>query len=1118
MNSAESFLALALVVAVLVSLWLRGRGLWFKQPTPSEELAPPPPSTPVPPDESLAITLHRVSERLDPLAEKSAHPRDMTEWPVFQEAVDAFSRPEVSIEVLRQYIFGANWALSCAALLALKKHPDRGSQLTNLLAQLAKLRPWVVYFALQYIVDLEPRPPVGAPIAVAPKWWPDNMVIPDLFREYFAQRESKGDEPTFADYLNSPLRTPPEFIDSLLGKIDHPFAGQLLEELRRWRGGQIDRRFLASFGRFWTLSDDDRLLVEPEPWRDLLDHAERAILHKPPRSIMVSGELGVGKTSFVDLLARRLSTAGWNLFEASGVELAANQTYIGQLEGRVRQMLAELDSTKRMAWRVGDLLQIAESGTHRGQSATILDQVLPAIIAGRLVLVGEASPAGVSRLMQIRPSLRSHMEIFRLHAMNESEATSLATQVAYLIERHRSLKIEPQALTTVLHLTQQYLGSGQLPGAAIELLKRSANLIQTAKSTNLTPADVFSTLSQMTGLPISILDDKQRIELELVRRFFAERVIGQEEAVSAIVDRVAMLKAGLVDPNRPVGVFLFAGPTGTGKTELAKTLAAFLFSSPDRLVHLDMSEFQTAESTIKILGQGGYTRVADSLVEKIRKQPFSVVLLDEFEKAHANVWDLFLQIFDAGRLTDANGRTVDFRHTIVVLTSNLGATSHQSAGLGFVPSAGAYSENQVLRAVQQTFRPEFVNRLDKIIVFRPLSRELMRSILRKELKAVLERRGLRWRDWAVEWESSAIEFLLDRGFSPEMGARPLKRAIDEYLLAPLAATIVEHRFPEGDQFLFVRSNGKAIEVEFVDPDASEEEAIAVPDVESGGEVSLAAMILRPRGTARERAALDLAKSQLEAELASANWATLKQELQMKTAAGDIWTRQDRFAIFARLALMDRVSEATRTAQRLTLRLDSSGKKSDVIPRDLVSRLALQLHLIRQGVADALLDSPIDVLMSIEPILDGSTDGPSQTAWCGQISKMYKRWAERRRMQFEEVLPVRGRGPAILLVSGFGAFRTLAAEAGLHVLEETEQEGGRRAVARVRTAAGPVEETNALESYRQFADRLSRAAESSAVVRRYRGNPAPLVRDAVAGWRSGRLEAVLDGDFDLIGQL
>ena len=331
------------------------------------------------------------------------------------------------------------------------------------------------------------------------------------------------------------------------------------------------------------------------------------------------------------------------------------------------------------------------------------------------------------------------------------------------------MKVDPDCVPVALSSARQYLSAANFPGSVLDLIKLTVNRALKGGTSKIESARrCVVTLSQLTGLPVSILDNKERVDLGLDPRATSPAASSARTRPSrAIVERIAMLKAGLNDPGKPIGVFLFAGSTGTGKTELAKTVAEYLFGSVERMIRLDMSEFQTAETTHKILG-GDDT---DSLINRVRKQPFSVVLLDEFEKAHAAIWDLFLQVFDDGRLTDAMGHVADFRHCIIILTTNLGATSHRTSGLGFAPTADAFTDGQIMRAIGQTFRPEFQNRLDKVIVFRPLTRDLMREILKKELNRVLERRGLKYREWAVEWEASAQDFLLEKGFSPEMGAQ-----------------------------------------------------------------------------------------------------------------------------------------------------------------------------------------------------------------------------------------------------------------------------------------------------------------------------------------------------------
>ncbi len=1065
-------------------------------------------------EDKIADVLPGLSKALSPLAEEISHPRELRDMAEFKAVVAAFRRPDVTLALLKEYATGGNWPLACAAFTVLAEHPERQSLRDAVVKHVDGIRPFVLPYALQLLNALQERPPVGAVFLAVSEWWVDNPVIASAYEEHLARGAELGDEPAFGDSLETKEDLDAGPVIQLLKKLEHPAAARLIAVLRSWDETRIDRKQLGTIGKVWNPADRDPLLVSPPPWRTALATAVSAISQPRPRSVLVSGDARIGKTAFLELLAAELQGAGWTVFSASGDELMADQQYFGQLEGRIRKLVETLHSRRKVLWYVRDFAHIAASGMSRGQPASILDQILPALTDGTLVIAGEAGQTAATRLFQSRPSLRSMVEVVALEPMSESETSALAKDVSERITRHAGVAVSGQAIAVTMELAQHYLGSGHLPGVALDLLKRAANHAINADETALTADSVIATLSQISGLPRVILDTGQRIELAAVRDFFVNRVIGQAEAVGAVVDRIAMLKAGLVDPRRPIGVFLFAGPTGTGKTELAKTLAEFLFGSADRMTRLDMSEFQTSETTSKILGQSGEAG-ADSLIDRVRKQPFSVVLLDEFEKAHPNCWDLFLQIFDDGRLSDASGREADFRHCFIILTSNLGATAHRGGGVGFLPGAGAYDDTQVMRTIGATFRPEFVNRLDRIIVFRPLSRELMRDILHKELARVQERRGLRDRAWAVEFEASAIEFLLDRGFSPEMGARPLKRAIDQLLLAPLAATLVEHRFPEGDQFLFVRSNGREIEVEFVDPDAEPGQAAAA-EAESG--LSLASVILRPTGSTAERASLVACWREIEAGLAGDAWNAAGERLRLAMADPGIWSRDDRFRIFSSLELRDRVQEASRTAQRLFQRYETTRGHADRPSRELAGRLALQLFNLRQGLDDVSRDVPIDALLRVTSALDAGGDGAHAADWCQKLTGMYRRWAEKRRMQIREITPRDGKGTPILHVTGFGAFRTLQAEAGLHVLDDQASENARRTVARVTAVGGPDRSLPESGRFAAVSQLLTAVPAGTTIIRRYREEPAPLVRDVSSGWRTGRLDAVLGGDFDLMGTL
>ena len=1117
------FSVILFVLAAAAAVYLVHR-TWGGSDSPT--IVPP---TPIPPSAvDPAARLLALSAQLQSVGDASSHPRDLATNPTFREGVEILTAADVPLGVVLDFATGANWMLATVACAALAERDDREAAAAAMARHFRHLPPWAMFQALQYFSTIENRPPCGALVLHGNEYWLHTPIVPGLFREHFERRTGLGDAIDFGDALTSAANADLEQAEAILRKVDNAEGRTLLDLVAGWRRSRLDRDFLQEFGRFIERGPETGLLVEHDAIIEPLAAAEAFLLRAPHRSILVVGEARSGKTSFLMLLAARAAADGWAVFEASAANLMSGQQYIGQLEERLRRLTTELSAEKRVIWYVPDFYHLAEAGRHAGQTASLLDQVQAAVAAGRIVLISETSAAALTGVLQRRPALRTALELVRLRPLTEPEANALARDVARRVAPLAHVEIAPDVVDTALHVTRHYLGSDQMPGAVLDLLKLTAQRLAAHDGSRMQRDDILTTLSQITGMPRLVLDDRERVELASIRRFFAKRVIGQDEAVDVVVDRIAMLKAGLTDPTKPVAVFLFAGPTGTGKTELAKTLAEFLFGSADRLIRLDMSEFQTVESTRKILGEADRRDDDLSLTHRIRRQPFSVVLLDEFEKAHPQAWDLFLQVFDDGRLTDAAGLTVDFRHCIIVLTSNLGATIQQQSGPGFVANAGAFSQQHVLRAVNQSFRPEFVNRLDAIIVFRPLTRELMRGILNKELSRVLERRGLRDREWAFEMESSALDFLLDKGFSPAMGARPLKRAIDRYLLAPLAATLVEHRFPEGDQFLFVRSDGRAIQVEFVDPDAPPA-AVAPLEADAPAEAgpSLARMILQPGGRADERAAVLAELRRIESALTQESWSALEARLVADMQRPDFWGRAERFEVLARYAAIDRVKAALATARGLDARLGRSARDGRA-SRDLVSRLAAQLYLVQHGIDDVRLNAPVEIALSVQPVLDAAADPAATSQWTERVLDMYRRWALRRHMQWEDV-GTPSCGAAMVVVSGFGAARILARECGLHVLEyELPDASLARAVARVRTAPTPatLPDDPAAKHAALLAEldraagtqRALRSAEPVAVVRRYRLDASPLVRDLSQGWRTGRHELVLNGDFDLLADV
>ena len=425
----------------------------------------------------------------------------------------------------------------------------------------------------------------------------------------------------------------------------------------------------------------------------------------------------------------------------------------------------------------------------------------------------ESDPDSKERLAQVEKQLAQLAEErSRLRAQWETEK-SIITQIRNLKERIEQLKTEEQNQQRVGNLERvAEIRYKEIPEAQKALEEARKRLAEVQKDLRLLkeevePEDIAQVVSEWTGIPVSRLMMSERERLLRMEEELGKRVIGQKEAIEVVSDAVRRARSGLSDPRRPLGVFMFLGPTGVGKTELARALAEFLFDDENAMVRIDMSEYMEKHSVSRLIGAPpGYVGYEEGgqLTERVRRRPYSVVLFDEIEKAHPDVFNVLLQVLDDGRLTDGQGRTVDFRNTILIMTSNLAAEVIQESTQPDLSDV----RGRVMEVVRRHFRPEFLNRLDEVVLFRRLTREDLRRIVELRIEEV--RQLLKERHMDLRLTDAAREQLLQEGYDPQFGARPLKRVIQRRIQNPLAKRILAGEFAEGDLIEVDYQNGEFV--------------------------------------------------------------------------------------------------------------------------------------------------------------------------------------------------------------------------------------------------------------------------------------------------------------------
>ena len=535
-----------------------------------------------------------------------------------------------------------------------------------------------------------------------------------------------------------------------------------------------------------------------------LEQMLRALTGKYNRNLLLVGRAGVGKTALVEELVRVFAKQGAVKFwETTAARMLQKLTIEAGWEESLGNVLEELRKRGDILY-VRNLAQLFEVGAYVGNSISMAEFMREHLAMGSVRLITECSDEELATIETRAPGYSNLFQVLRLDAPPLAQQSNIVSRRLHV--SHPKQAIPKEAIEETLRLQHRYSLYSGFPGKTVHFLESLLNQ-DNIKQTGLDSQAVIRRFSEESGMPRFLVDSRSSFKLDETQQFFKSRLFGQDEAIDIIVDLLASVKTRLTRPGKPLASLLFVGPTGVGKTELAKALAEFMFGDSQRMIRFDMSEFSDEIAVLRLTGDAS-SAGQGLLTDKIRQQPFSVVLFDELEKAHFAFYDLLLQLMGEGRLTDARGQVADFCSSVIIMTSNIGAGVSQQRSPGFhdKDNSSEALHQHYLQAVQHFFRPELFNRLDQVIPFNALSLNVLRPIVRRELDKIKQRDGLRTRDVFLQVEESVIDYLANLSKDSQYGARQLQRCLYEEVVIPLTTTL--NRYPFSATMKVIISKGE----------------------------------------------------------------------------------------------------------------------------------------------------------------------------------------------------------------------------------------------------------------------------------------------------------------------